>query len=130
MFNQKFRLVCKEFQDLMGTSVPEWFINYLIETRSDIVPESKRFSVKVTAWQEHSFEEIEAYLHALHMSPAGMLFNSILSKKTGFIMAHQCGCDDCFYPGTIDIVLSDIPAIQQDFLNHVDQQKRQLNIAA
>lgn len=129
MFKKKFILACKEFKTAMGASVPEWFIAYL-EKRSDIEPVSHRSSIKVAEWSGHPLGEIEAYLHALHISPAGMLFNSILSKKTGYVMAHLCGCDDCFRPGTVDVDFPDMKAVQDDFVAHVEQQKRQMGIAA
>ena len=130
MFKKKFIGVCNSFQSLMGSAVPKWFMQYLSETRSSIEPTSKRNSIKIESWNGHSFEEIEAHLHAFHMSPAGLLFNSMLSKETGMIMAHQCGCNDCFYEGTITIKLPSIEMIQKDYTDHVQQQKEQLGIAA
>jgi hypothetical protein len=130
MFQKKFKNVCREFQKKMGDSVPEWFIDYLIETRSGIQPETTRRSVKIEAWKGHSFEEIESYLHSLHISSAGMLFNSMLSEDTGYVMAHQCGCGDCFYPGEVRIDVPDARFLQRDFEAHVKQQQLQLGLVA
>lgn len=125
MFYQQFKDVCDTFQKLMGSAMPEWFIQYLIETRGKVQPETDRNSIKITEWKGHSFEEIEAHLHALHISLSGMLFNSILSKETGYIMAHQCGCSDCFYEGQVLIKLPPIAEIKTDYVNHLEQQKQQ-----
>ena len=130
MFSRQFKSTCESFATLMGSTVPEWFIQYLIQTRSKIKPKTNRNSIQIKAWKGHSLAEIEAHLHALHMSPAGILFNSLLSAETGYIMAHTCGWSDCFYPGTIEIQFPGIAFIKNDFVKHVEQQKQQLGIAA
>jgi hypothetical protein len=130
MFKGKFIFICTAFEKIMDAAVPSWFVQYLIETRANIMPLSENNRIKITEWQGHSINEIEAHLHALHMSLAGLLFNSMLSEKTGMVMTHECGCNDCFYPGTIKVDFPNIEAVKNDYINHVVQQKQQLGVAA
>lgn len=127
-FHTNFRESVEAWSEKMNSAlpncVPAWFVSYLIETRSGIEPKSSRKSIKIESWKGHDFDEIEAHLHAMHISMAGALFNSILSKKTGYMMMHQCGCDDCFYEGEVVMRFPDMKTLAHDFLLHTRQEAR------
>ncbi len=123
MFSRDFQNVCVTFHHLMGATFPKWFIDYLVETYSNVNPETSYEPITVNSWNDHSREEIEVYLSVLSTSSAGVMFNNLLVSETGYTLSYSLNRGCSFSKGVTTIELSEgLDPIRVNFLKRVNEE--------
>ncbi len=121
--NTTINAALDEFHDTYGIYVPKFVTDFLRENLC-IALESSEKRAKVTAFNGHSFEEIDAHLHALFIGMISAGFNHIYCKHTGHIVLHACGCDDCAILAEFSCLwaIEHVEMLGEDYVQHLQQE--------
>ena len=113
------------FRTDMGDAVPEELISMLEEilTGEGRNPENLQ---PVIAFGGASFEEVDAALHAIFLSPAALVLQNHLSTQAGVVLAHLCGCGCHVTQGKVSIEFSpeQLQTIRDDYSLHLASELR------